>query len=300
MTNQKQKETKIAVLALVRYGKITPRMMEALLKHFGTIEMILASDAGTLMAIEGMDAEVANDIAQASEFLDDAKTYYKLLQDKDIQILTRFDDEYPENLFELNDPPSLLFYRGVIPDPTAKLVSLIGTQTASNDGIELTTMIAKKLADDKVQILSGLQKGVNISSHLGAKVSDGKTFSVLESGLENIHPEENRPIAIDIVQNGGLITEFTEEKEFESENRASSNRLLAAISQAVIITEFYKDDPFVYDILDCCSQIGKMVFILIDPRFNLVDSESLNYAVKCGAVPLVGLDKLDDITKSLV
>ena len=102
------------------------------------------------------------------------------------------------------------------------------------------------------------------------------------------------------MQNGGLLTEFTEDVEYENENNISSNRILAAISQAVIITEFYKDDPFVYDILDCCSQIGKMVFVLIDPRFNLVDTESLNYAVKCGAVPLVGLDKLDDITKSLV
>ncbi len=300
MTKLKEQEITIAVLALVRYGEVAPRMMEALLRHYGTIEMILASDAGTLMAIEGMTTDAANKIAQASDFLEDAKTYYQLLSDKKIHIITRFDTNFPQNLFELHDPPSLLFYRGIIPDSAVKIVSIIGTQKASIEGIELTTTIAKKLAEKNIQILSGLHTGVNISSHLGAKASSGKTFAVLESGLENIYPEDNRPIAIDIVQTGGLITEFTEDIEFSPEYCLSANRLLAAISQAVIITEFYKNDRFVYDLLEVCSQIGKMTFILIDPKYTLVDTESLNHAVKCGAIPMVGLDKLDDIVQSLV
>ena len=102
------------------------------------------------------------------------------------------------------------------------------------------------------------------------------------------------------MQNGGLISEFTEDTEFEVENIESSNRLLAAMSQAVIVTEFYKNDTFVYDVLDCCAAIGKMVFVLINPKHNLVDTEALNYAVKSGAMPLVGLETLEDITKSLV
>lgn len=300
MTKTKDIDTTIGVLALIRDGQVEPRMMEALLRHFGTIEMILASDAGTLMAISNMTTDTANTIARASEFLKEAEIYYQLLIDKDIQVVTRFDNDYPHNLFELHDPPSILFYRGILPDIEHKTITLVGTQTASNNGIELTTTIAKKLAEKDVQILSGLQTGVNISSHLGAKVSNGKTFAVLESGLEKIYPEENRPIAIDIVQNGGLISEFFEDAEYAPENYKTSNRLLTAISQAVIITEFYKDDSFIYDLLDSCSQIGKMAFVLVDPKYNLVDTESLNYASKCGAVPLVGLDKIDDIIKSLV
>ncbi len=300
MTKIKDREKKIAVLALVRYGEVEPRMMEALLRHYSTIEMILASDAGTLMAISGMTTDAANQIARATDYLEDAESYYKLLLDKNIQVVTRFDKEYPQSLFELHDPPSLLYYRGIIPEDDANTVTLVGTKIASNEGIELTTTISKKLVEAGVQVLSGLQTGVNISTHLGAKASEGKTFAVLESGLEKIYPEENRPIAVDIVQTGGLITEFTEGREFSNENTKSSNRLLIGISQAVIITEFYKDDLFVYDLLDCCSQIGKMVFILIDPKYSLVDTDSLNHAVKCGAVPMVGLDKLDDIIKSLV
>ncbi len=300
MNKLKTEETVISLLALVRFCEVEPRMMEALLRHFGTIEMIIASDAGTLMAIEGMTTDAANKISQSSDFLDDAKTYYKLLCDKKIQVITRFDPNYPHSLFELHNPPSLLFYRGSMPVIDDKIVSVIGSKIASNEGIELTTSISKKLAEAKIQILSGLHTGVNIATHLGAKASKGKTFTILESGLEHIYPEENRPIAIDIVENGGLLTEYTEDVEYKFENQQTANRLLVAISQAVILTEFYKDDLFVYDILDCCSQIGKMVFILVDPQYTLVDTESLNYAVKCGAVPLVGLDKLDDIIKSLV
>ena len=300
MNKTKTEDTTIAVLALIRFGEVEPRMMEALLRYFGTIEMILASDAGTLMAIENMSADAANKVSQASDFLDEAKIYYQLLCDKDIHVISRFDEEYPINLFELNDPPSLLFYRGSMPLKTEKIISVIGSKIASSEGIALTTRIVKNLAEAKIQILSGLHTGVNIASHLGAKASGGNTFAILESGLENIYPEENRPIAIDIVENGGLITEFAQDVEYTYENQQTANRLLVAISQAVILTEFYKDDLFVYDILDCCAQIGKMVFILVDPQYTLVDTESLNYAVKCGAVPLVGIDKLDDIIKSLV
>jgi predicted Rossmann fold nucleotide-binding protein DprA/Smf involved in DNA uptake len=81
----------------------------------------------------------------------------------------------------------------------------------------------------------------------------------------------------------------------------ASNRIVAALSQAVVVTEFYESSVTTLDLLKCCSQIGKLAFILIDPRHGpLTDTASLNKAVGWGAIPFVGLEKIDDIVASLV
>lgn len=291
----------VSVIALVRYGGVHPRMMEALLRHFGNVERIIKSDAGTLMAISGMTTEDANKIARASDYLGEAETYLKTLNERDIKVHTRFCNEYPERLFELNDPPTLIYYRGRLPDKNQKTVAIVGNTKASNTGIELTTNLAKIFVEQNVQIISGINGGIDIAAHLGAKAAGGHTFGVLESGIEHIYPEVNRPVAIDIVQEGGLITEYPPEIEIEKNHFKATNRLIAAMAQAVVITEFYDDDELVKDLLTCCSQIGKMLFVIIDPQHGgLTDEKSLNYAVKCGAIPLVGLDKVNDIIVSLV
>ena len=98
-----------------------------------------------------------------------------------------------------------------------------------------------------------------------------------------------------------MISEYPPDTIYTDNSYKSTNRLLAAISQAVIFTEFYEDSKRTLDLLTCCSQIGKMVFVMINPEYGaLTDEKSLNRAISCGAIPMVGLDKVDDIVVSLV
>lgn len=276
-------------------------MLSALLAYFGNLEMILNADAGTLMAIEGMSTDLANDIAQAQDYLEISEKYYRQLNQTDIYVVSRFDPEYPQRLFELHDPPSLLFYRGKLPNEASKMAALIGTDNPTIEGIELTTTIAKQFAQNEVTLVSSIGNGIAAAGHLGIKSSNGRSYGILDSGLEQIYPEENRPLAIDIVNGGALLTEHPPDKIFEVKAYQTSNRIIAAMSQGVVLTEFYKDSAIVIDLLECCMQIGKLVFILIDPKFGaLSDQEAINKAVQLGAIPMVGLEKIDDIIKALV
>jgi DNA processing protein len=291
----------ILTLALCRFADVTPRMMNALLNHFGNLERIMKSDAGTLMSINGMTIETANKITQAKDQLDEADVIYTQLRERDIDLVSRFDDEYPQLLFELNDPPSIIYFRGRLPDPKNKIAGIVGSEKPSNEGIGLTTTLAKNLTENDVQIISSLNIGISIAAHLGSRSSNGISFAVLDSGFDNVVPEENIPVAIDIVKDGGLITEYPPDVEYNSESYKTSNRIVAAMAQAIVLTEFYADSEIITDLLECCSQIGKLLFILIDPKSGaLTDEDSLNKAVSCGAIPIVGCDKIDDITKSLV
>ncbi len=271
------------------------------MSHFGNLERIINTDAGTLMSISGMTTDVANKIATSSELEQQARDFYDHLQKVDIKIITRFDDNYPQRLFELNDPPSLIYYRGEMFDADDKIVCVTGSDNASNVGIELTTSLAKILAEKNIKVISSINQGVDTAGHLGLKSADGISGAVLESGLNQIYPEENRPVAIDILKGGFLISEYPPDTGFKANNYKAANRIIAALSQAVIVTELYENSKRILDLLTCCSQIGKMIFILVNPKCGaLIDEKSLERAVVCGGIPLVGLDKIDDIIGSLV
>ncbi len=297
----KNDNTTHTVLALSRFAGVGPRLFEALLHRFGSLERIVMADSGSLMAIEGMSAGKANRITRATEFLDKAAAYQADLADRDIQVETRFGDCYPERFFELNDPPPLVYVRGRLPDNGKKMLAIAGTRAATNEGIELAVQLARACVEAGVQVVSTLKKGIDAAAHLGARAADGTSWAVVGGGFDHIDSTEEAPLAIDIVQSGGILSEHPPEKNSEKKSHRAANRLLAGLVQAVVITEVYKDSKRTWDLLSCCSQIGKMVFVLIDPRHGArADKESLDRAVSCGAILMVGLDKIDDIFKSLV
>ena len=299
-SNIKENKT-TQVLALCRYADVKPRLFQALLQHFGTLERVFRTDSGKLMAIEGMAAETANKISQSKKFLEKAHEYHQSLKDRDISVITRFDDNYPFLLNELNDPPPLLYVRGSVPKRDAKTVALVGADDATQDGIKLTIDISRQFTSADVQIISSLNKGIDSTSHIGCKAAEGISYSVLESGFDEIHPSENTPLAIDIVNNGGLISEYPPEANYHEEHYKESNRLIAGMARAVVVTEVYKDSYRTLDLLTCCNQIGKLTFFVVDPVLGaLADEDSLRLAVSNGAIPMVGLDKVDDIIKALV
>ncbi|MEW6411054.1 MAG: DNA-processing protein DprA [Candidatus Zixiibacteriota bacterium] len=301
MTNHADNTEIIRILALSHFSSVQPRLLEVLIRHYGSLERIMATDAGSLMAVAGMTAEIANRVAEAPSKMTQARQYYELLRSKNVNFVSRFDSDYPKLLFELNDPPTLLYYRGTLPNENSKIVALAGGDRATSEGIELTVEAAKKFAEAGVQVISSLDRGIDSATHLGAKVGAGRSFSVLDSGVDEIYPDESRPLAIDIVKDGGLISEYPPDQKYHTENFKSSNRIIAGLSQAVVMTEFYDHSMRALDLLSCCSQIGKLVFILIDPRHGaLTDKNSLETAYSSGAIPMVGLHQIDEIVKSLV
>ncbi|MEA3296503.1 MAG: DNA-processing protein DprA [candidate division Zixibacteria bacterium] len=291
----------IIFLALNRFSGLVPRQIEALLHHFSTLERIIKADSGSLMTIEGMTEEIANKVSGASKFLSEAADYYSDLSNRDILVRTRFDTDYPQLFFELNDPPALLYVRGKMPDRTMKTLTVVGTTEATNEGIELTVKLADTCTRAGIQIVSSLNKGIDAAAHLGAKKTNGTSFAIFESGFDYIDPSEEIPLAIDIARTGGVLSEYPPDQAGNSDSRELTNRLLVGISQAVVVTEVYSNSTRTLDLLSFCNQIGKLSFVLIDPIYGVkADEDSLGKAISCGAIPMVGLDKIDDIIKSLV
>ncbi|MEA2030079.1 MAG: DNA-processing protein DprA, partial [candidate division Zixibacteria bacterium] len=112
---------------------------------------------------------------------------------------------------------------------------------------------------------------------------------------------EQMPLAIDIAQNGGVISEYSPEEISRPDNLSNTNRLLSGLSHAVVFTELYSDSNQTLDLLSFCHDIGKLAFLMVDPQYGaLSDETTLATASRQGLITIVGFDKIDNIIKALV
>jgi len=165
----------------------------------------------------------------------------------------------------------------------------------------MTSNLAKEFAKAGVQVVSSLRGGAASAAHLATTTAGGKSFAVLASGHDSIIGKQTVPLAIDIARTGGVISEHAPDAEASSDTLSQANRILASISQAVVITEAYADSSNTLDLLDVCAEIGKLVFFMVDPDEGAhADETSLARALQNGAIAIEGYDHVNDIIVSLV
>ncbi len=291
----------VHILALSRYSGVSPRMFEALLRRFKTVESILLAEKEEILEIEGMTAKAAGRIAKAPQRLAEAGKFATSLNQREIELVTRLEEGFPELLLELNDPPSILYLRGRLPDPGRKTITLAGTRNASSEGIEMTSRLTRELTAAGVQVISSLKGGIDAAAHLACIAAGGASFALMDCGVDHLPQTEGIPLAIDIINSGGVISEYAPDTEADDTTLPQTNRLLAGMTQAVVVTEVYQDSTRTLDLLKSCNEIGKLVFFMIDPDHGAFSDESaLANALDCGAIPIEGYEKIGDIVKSLV
>ena len=88
-----------------------------------------------------------------------------------------------------------------------------------------------------VLVVSGLAYGIDIHAHRAALANNLSTVAVLAHGLDRIYPYVHRKTAIDMLDNGGLLTEFLTETNPDRHNFVSRNRIVAGMTDATIVVE---------------------------------------------------------------
>ncbi|UCD17000.1 MAG: DNA-processing protein DprA [Candidatus Zixiibacteriota bacterium] len=289
------------VWALRNYGNVGPRAFSVLMAHFRTITAIFQAELDELNAINGLGEKRSRKIYECSKYLEEAEKFIASLPDQHIQHSTIYEESYPSILMELNDPPPMLFYRGRLPDKDEKRVAIIGSRNASSEGIQNAVTLASRLAEQSVSIVSGLAQGIDAAAHVGALKAGGRSYAMLGSGFDHISPKENLPLAIELVRNGGLISEYPPDTRASASRLVSRNRLTTGLSQAVVVGEILPDSTGTLDCARFCNQIGKLTFVLIEGCDEAGrDSAGVEKVIAIGAIPIMLADGIDMIVKSLV
>jgi DNA processing protein len=153
-----------------------------------------------------------------------------------VQIVGYFDDNYPPGLRDLSDAPPILWARGKIPNN--KALSIVGTRNADSWGRDITERFAKLAGDNGFTIVSGLALGIDTAAHMGCLQSKSPTVAILACDVRFPTPKSNIELAEKIIESGGcLISEVPFGTQTESHNLVARNRLQAAWSQGLIVTQ---------------------------------------------------------------
>lgn len=179
-------------------------------------------------ALQGMD-----------EMVKRAETELEFITQKNIKALCISDNDYPVRLLECNDAPLVLFTLGSADLNAKHIISIVGTRHATQYGRELCQSIVsgiQKGCPDTL-IVSGLAYGIDINAHRAALSSGLPTVGVLAHGLDRIYPAAHRQTAVEMVNHGGLLTEYISGTTPERLNFVRRNRIVAGISDATLVIE---------------------------------------------------------------
>lgn len=227
-------------IALTMVPNIGSSLAKSLIAYCGSAEAIFKTSKGRLMKVPHIGEERAATIQKAN-VLKDAEAEVRFISDYKITPLFFTDAAYPARLKECNDAPILLYYRGNADLNVEKIVAIVGTRRATEYGKEATKKIIETLATYNILIISGLAYGIDIVAHHAALDNNLPTVGVLGHGLNTIYPKAHKSTAKKMIQQGGLLTEYHSLAKMYPHNFVERNRIVAGISDAVVVIESAED-----------------------------------------------------------
>lgn len=224
-------------LALTEVPHIGCVRAKILITELGSAKKIFETPATLLAKIEGIGAIAAKSIISFSGF-SNAEKEIEFIEKYKITPLFITDENYPKRLLNCYDPPTLLFYKGTADLNTSKIIAVIGTRSNTDYGKKLTESLISDLAEQNVLVVSGLAFGIDALAHKAAIKNNLPTIGVLGHGLDQVYPTEHSGLAREMIkQGGGLLTEFRSKTKPDKHNFPTRNRLVAGMSDAVIVIE---------------------------------------------------------------
>ena len=227
------------VMALTRLTNFNYQQALELYKTVGSAQLLYEhrNEIGDIVK------EASPTLMQALQNWDDAmkRADFELhyMQEHSIRGLVLGDDDYPQRLCECPDAPLVLYYKGNCDLNQTKIVSIVGTRQMTVYGQDLIRHFVTDLKHhcSNVLIISGLAYGVDIYAHREALANGYETVGVLAHGLDQIYPYRHHETAAEMVNHGGLLTEFMSQTNADKPNFVRRNRIVAGMADATVLVE---------------------------------------------------------------
>ncbi len=208
-----------------------------------------------------------------------------------IQLLGFGTENYPSILYEIPDPPLILYVKG---DASVlhqrNTFCIVGTRKCTAYGMSASLGIAEQLARCGMVIVSGVALGIDSGAHRGAVRGGGKTIGIMGCGLDIEYPAGNEEIRKAIIENGALISEFSLGTPPLGSNFPMRNRLLSAFSLGVAVMEAGERSGALITAKYAAEQ-GRDVFAL-PGNISSPMSSGTNALIRDGASLLCGADEI--------
>jgi DNA processing protein len=229
-------EERMAWLALALTPQIGPRRILRAVERLGSAARVLSSALTELESLQFPAESVQFIFGGSARSAADAEI--EALAKTGATFLAYPDDDYPERLREIFDPPVLLWIRGDAKLLAQPSIAVVGTRHPTPYGTGMAEMLSRDLAARGLVILSGMARGVDTAAHKGAITARRPTIAVWGTGVDVVYPKENKSLAEQIVAGGGAILSELPLGTFPApQNFPKRNRILSGMSLGVLVIE---------------------------------------------------------------
>ena len=167
-----------------------------------------------------------------------------------------------------------------------KIISVVGTRSASDYGKAMTETIVKGLSHlDDLLVVSGLAYGIDVAAHKASLKYDIPTLGVLAHGIDRLYPSMHSQLSRQMQETGALLTECIGGTKPERENFPKRNRIIAGLSDATLVVEARQKGGALIT-ADIANSYNRDVFA-VPGRVGDQNSEGCNQLIRRNKAALV-------------
>ncbi|MHC1706254.1 MAG: DNA-processing protein DprA [Bacteroidales bacterium] len=271
----------IALTLIPGIGDITAKRLIA---FCGSAEAVFKEKRQALMKIPGIGSVLADTVLKQN-VLSRAERELEYIYQHEIKAHSIHSDTYPERLKHCVDAPLVLFARGPADLNAPITIAVVGTRKSTQYGREACQELVKGLSEIKPLIISGLAYGIDTISHKAALDNGLITVGVMAHGLDRVYPPANNALARKMIIDGALVTDFLSNTVPDRENFPKRNRIIAGLSDAVVVVEAARGGGALIT-ADIANSYNRDVFA-VPGRWSDEYSKGCNYLVSTNRAALI-------------
>lgn len=255
----------------------------ALLDRFGSAYEIYRAEPEAFDGIKfgrsrTLESLLNKDLSDAVKIYDDCKRI-------GVEAIPLDDKRYPARLRAVQDAPTVIYVRGIMPDFDGRLcVGVVGTRKMSEYGCRAAYKISYDLALSGAITVSGMALGVDSVSAAATLAAGGHTVAVLGSGIDIAYPAANRKLYNELLTKGTVISEYPPRTAPTRFTFPQRNRIISGLSQGIFVVEGDMRSGAMITARDALVQ-GRELFAL-PGNVGEANSNGTNTMIKEGAHPV--------------
>ena len=217
----------------------------------------------------------------------DAEKYLEYCEKNGIKIITYYDEAYPSQLRDIEEPPAILFVKGELPPMrSCPTLGIVGTRECSPYGGKFAAALAYELSQTGFITVSGMARGIDTYAHKGALLAGGQTVAVLPGGVDIATPSSNSELYARICDSGAVVSEYLPKTQCRPYNFHLRNRIISGLSQGIAVIETGLKGGSMITVRHALEQ-GKMIFAVPGSPSSKT-SEGTNHLLRDGATLCTG------------
>ncbi|HPR30924.1 MAG TPA: DNA-processing protein DprA [Prolixibacteraceae bacterium] len=228
----------IALSLFPRIGSVNARRLVA---YMGSVERIFESSEKELKSIPGIGSALVKILVRhRNEVLEKAARETEFIRKHRIRTFFYLDKDYPRRLAQCDDAPVMLYQKGEANLNHPKVISIVGTRSATDYGRQITEDLVCGLASSGVDVLvvSGLAYGIDLAAHKAALKNGLPTLGVVGHGLDILYPSVHTGLAREMIAKGGaILSDFPSGTKIDPGNFPRRNRIIAGLADCTLVIE---------------------------------------------------------------